>query len=455
MYKRIWALLLSICLLAATALPAWADEEDDLRAKQQEAQAMLSETNDTLAAMSSAQQEIQQDIADYNLEIVDLMVRIDQAKADIADAAVRIDETNEHIEITRRNLDAATHRKEEQYADMQKRIQFIYENGGKIGWAAMLFGGDGEDDIASFLNRMQYTEELHDYDRSMLTSYMETIETIEEMQASLHDQLATQKEEKASYEAQKKGLEENEKELEEKLAKAQEENENYEQQIAEAREQANAIQAQIAKMQAEIERIQEEKRKAAEEAARKAAEEEARRKAAEEAAAKEAEEQAAAASGSNEGSEASYEEEDSYDGEGSYNEETTSSESATEVSSSGGGSSSGSAIVAYADRFLGNPYVWGGNSLTNGCDCSHFVYNVLKNCGVYGGGYSTSGGWAYLGRAVSSLSAAQAGDVIVYSGHVAIYDGNGYIVEAQNASAGITHNRRATCAPIVAIRRFI
>ena len=50
------------------------------------------------------------------------------------------------------------------------------------------------------------------------------------------------------------------------------------------------------------------------------------------------------------------------------------------VSSSG---ASGSSIVAYADQFVGNPYVWGGNSLTNGIDCSHFVYQVLKNTGAY------------------------------------------------------------------------
>ena len=111
-------------------------------------------------------------------------------------------------------------------------------------------------------------------------------------------------------------------------------------------------------------------------------------------------------------------------------------------------------MVNYALQFLGNPYVWGGNSLTNGCDCSHFVYNVLKDCGVYSGGYATSGEWAYLGSPVSSLSEARAGDVIVYSGHVAIYDGNGMIVEAKGTAWGITHDRKATCKSIVAIRRF-
>ena len=117
---------------------------------------------------------------------------------------------------------------------------------------------------------------------------------------------------------------------------------------------------------------------------------------------------------------------------------------------------SGAAIVAYADQFVGNPYVWGGNSLTNGIDCSHFVYQVLKNCGVYSGGYVTSAGWRSQGRAVTGgISQAQAGDVICYSGHVAIYDGHGGIVEAKGSKWGITHDRSATHTTILAIRRFI
>ena len=118
------------------------------------------------------------------------------------------------------------------------------------------------------------------------------------------------------------------------------------------------------------------------------------------------------------------------------------------------GEGSGSDIVAYADQFVGCPYVWGGSSLTEGCDCSHFVWLVLMNCGVYSGEYLTSGEWAYAGTPVGSLADARAGDIVVYSGHVAIYDGAGMIVEAKGSAWGITHDRNVTCKPIVAIRRF-
>ena len=112
-------------------------------------------------------------------------------------------------------------------------------------------------------------------------------------------------------------------------------------------------------------------------------------------------------------------------------------------------------IVAYADQFVGNPYVWGGNSLTDGCDCSHFVWLVLRDTIGYPDGYTTSKGWPYRGVKVNSLAEAQAGDIICYSGHVAIYDGNGGIVEALNRKVGIVHHRKADSTTILAIRRFI
>lgn len=111
-------------------------------------------------------------------------------------------------------------------------------------------------------------------------------------------------------------------------------------------------------------------------------------------------------------------------------------------------------IVSYADQFVGNPYVYGGNSLTDGIDCSHFVHQVLTDTGHYDGEYTTSDGWANLGESVQSLNNAQAGDVIVYPGHVAIYDGDGGIVEAKGSEWGITHDRDADHGTILAIRHF-
>lgn len=60
--------------------------------------------------------------------------------------------------------------------------------------------------------------------------------------------------------------------------------------------------------------------------------------------------------------------------------------------------SSGEGIITFAKQFVGNSYVWGGNSLTNGIDCSHFVWQILTRCGAYDGEYTTSYGWRSLGE---------------------------------------------------------
>ena len=120
-------------------------------------------------------------------------------------------------------------------------------------------------------------------------------------------------------------------------------------------------------------------------------------------------------------------------------------------------STAGQKIVDYALQFVGNPYVWQGASLTSGCDCSHFVYLVLKDVGAYDGDYRTSTLWAGLGKEVKGgLKNAQAGDVVVYSGHVGIYDGKKYLIEAKSSKEGITHNRRPEDrSGLIAVRRFV
>lgn len=118
-----------------------------------------------------------------------------------------------------------------------------------------------------------------------------------------------------------------------------------------------------------------------------------------------------------------------------------------------GGTDLGSQVVQEAMKYVGNPYVWGGSSLTHGCDCSHFVWLVYKKCGLdYG--YRMSSACRTLGKAISR-SDMKPGDIVCYSGHVAIYAGNGKIVEAQSTHAGITNNRSVDCKTILAIRRVL
>lgn len=100
-----------------------------------------------------------------------------------------------------------------------------------------------------------------------------------------------------------------------------------------------------------------------------------------------------------------------------------------------GESALGQSVASYACQFVGNPYVYGGTSLTNGADCSGFVMSVYANFGV-SLPHSSSGDRS-VGTAVGGLANAQPGDIICYSGHVAIYIGNGQIVHASTAKTGI------------------
>lgn len=130
---------------------------------------------------------------------------------------------------------------------------------------------------------------------------------------------------------------------------------------------------------------------------------------------------------------------------------TTTTAPATTTYTVGEGSELGVAVAEYALQFVGNPYVWGGTSLTNGADCSGFVMSVYANFGVSLPHSSKAD--RTQGYAVDGLENAQPGDLICYSGHVALYIGNGQIVHAANSRKGIIVSN-ADYKTILAIRRI-
>lgn len=129
-----------------------------------------------------------------------------------------------------------------------------------------------------------------------------------------------------------------------------------------------------------------------------------------------------------------------------------SSGTASQKSENTSGMSLGQQIANYGLQFVGNPYVYGGTSLTNGADCSGFVQSVYKNFGI--SLPRTSGEQGACGRAVASLQEAVPGDLIWYSGHIGIYIGNGQIVHASSAKTGIKVSR-ADYRTILSIRRIV
>ncbi|MBO5208526.1 MAG: C40 family peptidase [Lachnospiraceae bacterium] len=137
--------------------------------------------------------------------------------------------------------------------------------------------------------------------------------------------------------------------------------------------------------------------------------------------------------------------------EASKSESSSSSSSEEKTYAPPSGSASGQAVADFALQFVGNPYVYGGTSLTNGADCSGFVMSVYKNFGV--SLPHSSAADRNVGSAVNGLENAQPGDLICYSGHVALYIGNGQIVHASTSKTGIIVSN-ANYRSILSIRRI-
>lgn len=438
--KKMRGLALVLALTMAAAQPVGATSLDE---KQKAIEKQQAQTKSNLASQQSKIDELetkkaalQKEINKMDADLVELMAEIKTLEGDISDK-------ESDIETTKANLATAQEDQQKQYDSMKTRIAYIYENGGSAAWAEMLLS---DANISNLLNKAEYTQELYDYDRKALETYVSTVENVQSLERDLE-------EEKAELVTMKEESEDEKQQLDAALEKKKQTSANYASEISAAEKKADEYSALIRQQSAQIRQIQQEK--AAQEAARKAAEEakkraEAEKKAAAEAAKKQA--AAAAANKSNESGKTSG---------GSSSSGSSSSGSSSSGSSSSGSSSSssgasysgrGSSVVSYATQFVGNPYVWGGESLTNGADCSGFIKSVYAHFGV--SLPHSSGAMRSCGVGVS-YSEAKPGDIICYSGHVAIYMGGGAIVHASNKKDGIKISYNAAYRSIVAVRRVI
>ncbi len=390
---------------------AKSQKQKDAEEKMKKAKEDLSNTNGQIDSLKDKQTVTANDIQANSNKLDEVLAAQKELQTDI---------TNKQgeIEQNQKDLAAAQQKQQEQYDAMKKRIQFMYENSTEDNVWTAIIEADG---ISDMLNRIEYVSDVYDSDRALMDSYQAAVQQVktigEQLNKDMDDLTAMQD----SYEKQQS-------EIEAAILALENQKEQYAAQISEAQQQASNYQ-NIISAQGKI--IQEEEAAAA---------------AAALAAQQRAAQQAAASSGGSSGS--------SYDGGGAGKGGSIAGDYAA-----GGGKNpsastgvSGSSVVSYAMQFVGNPYVWGGNSLTNGVDCSGFVHEVYAHFGISTPRYSQA--FKSVGQAVS-FDNIQPGDVVVYPGHVAIYAGGGVIVEAQSTKAGITARRSVQCHTILAIRRLV
>lgn len=447
MKKRLMCLAMALLMCGTQVVSVSASREEELREEQAWTSQQLDATYARMDELWAAKQQLESEIATLDANLVDVMVSIDVLKNDIS--AKEVD-----IVRTKQDLGKAQKARDKQYEAMKKRIQYLYEKGGDDAWFQMMMNAENLSDL---LTRAEYTQKMYDQDRKSLEKYVNTIEEVKKLQTKYESEQAELEEMKASYEEQSVVLQN---EIDARRASSA----NCDAEIAYAQQQATEYANLIAEQQAEIERLEAE-RIAAEEAARRAAEEEAARLAAEQAAQEEAEnEEVQYDEDGNviedtESTEEEYTEESESSEDVEYDEygnvidtDNTVSEEEYESQDTPSYSGAGSSVVDYATQFVGNPYVWGGTSLTGGADCSGFTQSVYANFGV--SIPRTSYEQQNAGYEVP-YSEAQPGDLICYGGHVAIYMGNGQIVHASNSRDGIKISNDATYRTILSVRRLV
>ena len=466
MKKRIVCLTLALMMTAGQVATVSASREDELRDEQAWTSQQLDATYSQIDQYYAAKQQLENEIASLDANLVNVMVSIQTLEGDISNKEADIQQTQA-------DLTKAQNAKDKQYQAMKQRIQYLYEKGGSEAWFQMMVNADNLSDL---LTKAEYTQKMYDYDRKSLETYANTIEQVTQLGEQYQSEKAELEGMKQEYETESVNLQTA---IDEKKATSA----DYDNEIAYAQQMANEYAALIQQQQAEIEQLEAERIAAEEEAQRQAeAEAAAAAAAAEEEAAAQEEQQtvydedgnevdaseaaengdtvydeegnevdaseAAASSSSDTSSDVEYDEYGNViDSDNTVDPDTVDTSSSSSSSSSSSGSSS---IVDYATQFVGNPYVWGGTSLTGGADCSGFTQSVYAKFG-----YSlprTSYEQQNWGTEVSYAD-AQPGDLICYGGHVAIYMGNGQIVHASNSRDGIKISNDATYRTILSVRR--
>ncbi len=438
--RKLYSLLLLLTLLSAgvatcgenilvaeaTTSTDYQNQMDQTQTQIDATQAELDRIRDRIGSYEEQEEILEEQLEDVNAEVINTMTEIDLKEDEIAAMQTQleikegeIEAKQADIEQTQAEYEAAMAREEKQHDDMILRIRAMYENNtGTI--LDLVMQGHG---LRDFLNRLDYVESVYEYDNEKLAEYTATKEAVyalglqlAEEKEALEGEKAELQDQKEDLEAEMELLEESKAQLASLQAKLKAQTADYEALIKKANQEAAVAAAQLKQEKAQLATL-----KAARDAAAKAE------------------------SGASSGSSSSAAGGTTASATGNYTSNYNS------VIDGASGSDLGKTIAKYACQFIGNPYVAGGTSLTNGADCSGFTYRIYADFG-----YSiprTSYAQRSAGTGVEYAN-AQPGDLICYDGHVAMYIGGGLIVHASTAKTGIKIGN-AGYRTILAVRRIV
>lgn len=341
---------------------------------------------------------VNEQISDIESQQESLQAEIDSLDSDLVNLLIDIQTTENDIAAKQQelaeaqaDLEEAKATEEEQYEAMKERIRYMYENGDSSFLSALM----GADNFADVLNKVESFSKVYDYDRDLLVEYQNTKLEVE----NLVNQVT---EEEGQLEEIQETQKEQQQQLETTISEKSSQMDDFAAKLEQAKNLASQYEATIREQNEVLAATQ------------------------------------------------------TTVGTVSRGSSSVSSDesSVSSGSSESVGSASGQAVANYACQFIGNPYKWGGTSLTSGADCSGFVMSVYAHFGV--SLPHSSSAMRSVGYGVS-VSDMQPGDIVCYSGHVGIYVGNNTIVNASNSKpypAGGIKYTSATYKSILAVRRI-
>lgn len=433
MQKRVCCILLSFIMLMEIVVPVRATTISGVKKEQQKTQNNLNSVNQQITAIQSDQAQAQEQLDQLSDQLVDILTSIDICQDEIA-------VKEKEIEQAKKDYEDARKKEEDQYASMKKRIQFMYEQGDSAYLQVLL----ESQNYADMVNKADYIESLYEYDKQLLAGYVESKNQVAELKGRLED-------EEADLEASNYELQQEEAALQTLVDEQKKTVADFDAQLASAKKKAASYKQQLEDQTAQIKKLEEEA------AAKKKKEEEARKKQEQERKQQQQANQTQTIDTGNGAQQTTGDDPaqvDTGDDAQTTDPGTVDTGKGTDSMNAGagavtGGSGVGQQAANYACNFVGNPYKFGGTSLTNGTDCSGFTQAVYAHFGISlpRDSYSQRS----CGTEVSYAN-AQPGDIICYAGHVALYLGNGQIVHASTERTGITYGY-ATYRTILSVRR--